>query len=157
SGADAAASTLWSDVGNWANSDPPVTNETNVALTFPAVTGPALNSTDDVAGLTGVTVHFTGSNYHFTGATSLTFAAGGIADDGGGNSFGIASMLPDSTSVAFASNGGQTTITGVLSGNGGLIKKGNGVLQLTASNTYTGGTKVSAGTLQVDGATGNVS
>ncbi len=45
---------------------------------------------------------------------------------------------------------GATTFThgGVISGDGALIKTGDGTLLLTAANTYTGGTMVSAGTLQ---------
>ncbi len=41
-------------------------------------------------------------------------------------------------------------LSGVLSGAGGsLLKNGNGALLLTAANTYTGTTQISAGTLQV--------
>ena len=42
---------------------------------------------------------------------------------------------------------------GLISGNGALIKNGNGFLSLTRANTYTGGTTVNAGILEV-GATG---
>lgn len=37
---------------------------------------------------------------------------------------------------------------GVINGTGGLVKQGAGTLTLTGANTYTGGTTVSAGTLQ---------
>ena len=47
---------------------------------------------------------------------------------------------------------GITTIAGAISGTGGLTKNGTGVLTLSSSagNTYSGGTLVSAGTLQVN-------
>ncbi|WP_241660821.1 autotransporter domain-containing protein [Variovorax guangxiensis] len=46
--------------------------------------------------------------------------------------------------------GTSTTIAGVISGkNGSLTKVGDGTLTLAAANTYTGGTTVSAGTLQL--------
>lgn len=57
-------------------------------------------------------------------------------------------------------NGYNLTIAhGLASGtanDGGLIKKGDGALTLTGTNTYTGATKVQAGTVAL-GATGNIS
>jgi outer membrane autotransporter protein len=46
---------------------------------------------------------------------------------------------------------GAETISGVISGTGGLTKIGSGSLDLTATNTYTGPTIISAGALVVDG------
>ena len=43
------------------------------------------------------------------------------------------------------------TIRAVLGGSGGLIKSGPDTVTLTAANTYTGGTTVNSGILQVDG------
>ena len=48
------------------------------------------------------------------------------------------------------------TLSGALSGSGGLVKAGNGTLVLSATNTYTGTTTVNAGTLLVNtGSLGN--
>ena len=41
------------------------------------------------------------------------------------------------------------TVSGTISGTGGLIKSGNGVLKLSGTNTYTGTTTLSAGTLAI--------
>jgi autotransporter-associated beta strand protein len=50
--------------------------------------------------------------------------------------------------------GASTTFAGTLDGTGGLTKAGAGTLTLTGINTYTGGTAITAGTLQVgDGGT----
>lgn len=46
-------------------------------------------------------------------------------------------------------NGNNATMSGVISGGGGLIKSGAGVLTLTGNNTYMGGTTIAAGTLAI--------
>jgi fibronectin-binding autotransporter adhesin len=50
----------------------------------------------------------------------------------------------------------DTTLSGVISGTGGLTKTGSGTLTLSASNTYTGATTVSAGGLTLGGAGGTL-
>ena len=41
-----------------------------------------------------------------------------------------------------------TTLSGVISGSGSLVKTGSGTLSLSGTNTYTGGTTISAGTVE---------
>jgi fibronectin-binding autotransporter adhesin len=54
------------------------------------------------------------------------------------------------------SNNVPTTISAVLGGTSGLIKTGSGTLTLSATNTFTGGTTINAGTLQLgDGSNNN--
>jgi outer membrane autotransporter protein len=55
-------------------------------------------------------------------------------------------------------NGQSAALSGVISGDGGLVKAGQGTLILTAANTYTGGTVISGGTLQIGngGTTGSI-
>ena len=48
----------------------------------------------------------------------------------------------------FNTAGAQVTLSGGISGSGGLTKTGSGVLQLGSTNTYTGATVVSDGTLR---------
>ena len=50
-------------------------------------------------------------------------------------------------SIIFDTNTASITVSGVLSGLGGLTKINSGVLTQSANNTYSGGTTVSAGTL----------
>jgi autotransporter-associated beta strand protein len=54
-------------------------------------------------------------------------------------------------------NGFNATLSGAISGNGGLVKTGSGTLTLTGANTYSGATQVSAGLLQVEGSLSNSS
>ncbi len=83
-------------------------------------------------------------------------AAGGLSFDGGTLRL-AASGFASARAVALAgagtvdTNGFSATLSGVVSGSGGLTKAGAGSLTLTANNTYSGGTTVSAGTLVVTG------
>ena len=82
-----------------------------------------------------------------------TFNLGGLSGYGGISLFG---GYPVTLSVG--GNGMATTYSGALNGLGGLTKTGKGVLVLTGTIVYAGGTKVSAGTLQIGdgGTTGSV-
>ena len=52
--------------------------------------------------------------------------------------------------VTFNTAGNTITLSGALSGSGGLTKVGAGTLELSGANSYTGDTTVNAGTLQLD-------
>ena len=67
-----------------------------------------------------------------------SLSGGGIVDNGG-NSLQVGYL--DLNDI----------FSGVISGAGGLVKRGTGMLVLTGQNTYTGVTTVQTGTLQVDG------
>ncbi|WP_312857865.1 autotransporter-associated beta strand repeat-containing protein [Mesorhizobium zhangyense] len=54
-----------------------------------------------------------------------------------------------------AGNASDTSFSGVISGNGGLVKQGVGTLTVSGNNTYNGTTSVQAGRLQVNGKLGN--
>ena len=73
--------------------------------------------------------------------------------------------VPNNISVAFGAsaaldnaNPNSLTLGGVISGSGSIIKNSNGTLNLTGANTYSGGTVVNAGLLNVtaDGQLGAV-
>ncbi len=66
----------------------------------------------------------------------------------GSGNLTINNNTPAAVSLSVGGNNASTTFSGGLSGLGGLIKTGTGTLTLSAFNSFTGGTTVSAGTLQ---------
>ena len=86
----------------------------------------------------------------YTGATAI--GAGTLEITGllGGGSY--AGAIANSGTLRFGSTSNQT-LSGIISGIGGLTKSGTGTLTTTVANTYTGGTTVNAGTLQIGNGT----
>ena len=87
-------------------------------------------------------------NNVYSGGTSLS---GGTLLVGGGGQLGsgaYAGNVADNATLAFASNTLQT-LSGTISGSGSLTVLGPGALALSGSNTYSGPTVVSGGTLQI--------
>ena len=64
--------------------------------------------------------------------------SGAIALDSSEDGYAGSTINADST----------TTLSGVISGSGSLVKTGTGTLSLSGTNTYTGGTTISAGTVE---------
>jgi outer membrane autotransporter protein len=75
----------------------------------------------------------------------------------GGTSGGIVGNVNDNGTLAF-NRSDTVTFSGLISGTGSLNHLGTGTTILTANNTYTGGTTISAGTLQLGngGTTGSI-
>ncbi len=92
----------------------------------------------------GTTI-LTGNN-SYTGGTVI--AAGTLQLGNGGTTGGIAGSVTDNGTLAF-DRSDVVTFPGVVSGSGSLSQIGPGTTILTANNTYSGGTNVSAGTLAV--------
>ena len=137
----------------------------------------------NAAGSTG-TVTQTGGVISITDGAKLKFGEGngsytltdgeleiggtdGISGDGtltfGGGTLKVRdSNLTTSTSASLAgaftvnTSGLGATLSGLLSGGGSLTKSGAGTLELTAANSYTGGTTISGGTLALSGSGGIV-
>ena len=86
-----------------------------------------------------------GSNT-FTGVT--TISAGTLQVGNGGAAGSLAGSVVDNSTLAYYLSG-NPTFAGIITGSGNLAQSGTGVLTLLGSNTFTGGTTISAGTLQV--------
>ncbi|MBN1578037.1 MAG: DUF2341 domain-containing protein [Chitinispirillaceae bacterium] len=93
------------------------------------------------------TITVSGTQY----VDSLTFSNSGYTLSSGTINFGTKSGI-------YIASTKSATISAVIAGTGGLSKAGTGTLILTAANSYSGGTTVGAGTLQLGngGAAGSI-
>ena len=90
----------------------------------------------------------------FATGTSLTLGLGGTT---GFTAANLSSILAQTTfaggnTLGLNTAGGNATYSGNLAGSVRLLKVGANTLQLTGSNSYTGGTNVSAGVLEIGNA-----
>ncbi len=86
------------------------------------------------------------------GVAGHAFMLGGLS---GSNSISLQDNGGSAVALGVGGNGGSTLYSGVFSGSGSLNKIGSGTMTLTAAETYTGGTTVSGGMLQLgDGLSG---
>jgi fibronectin-binding autotransporter adhesin len=133
----------------------------NATTTFEIDNASAL--TDVIGDITGAggliktgagTLTLTGAN---TYAGGTTISAGTLQIGNGGTTGSIVGNVTDNAALAFDRSDG-VTFGGVISGTGSLTQLGAGTLTLTGANTYTGGTTISAGTLQIGngGAAGSI-
>jgi fibronectin-binding autotransporter adhesin len=99
------------------------------------------------------TLTLTGANT-YNGSTT-TVADGTLAITGSGRinstAYTGSLVLSAASSILDYSSSTDQTLSGVVSGSGGIVKSGISQLTLSATNTYTGITTVSAGTLVVTG------
>ena len=141
----------WGTGGNWSNTSPNQIGATaNLGSALTAAGTVTLDGNKTVSGLT------------FDNANAYTVAAGtggtltlqkntGSADLAvlsGSHSVTANIALGSSVNVDITS-GGALAVSGVVSGAQSLTKRGAGVLTLTAANTYSTGTTLEAGTLEI--------
>jgi fibronectin-binding autotransporter adhesin len=156
-----AISGNWNTDGNWSAGGKPVPGETNVALFFPAVATRYV-LTNNIVGLEIGTIALNGDyTLHGSGGASLAFQGeyAGITVNGARTNV-IDPSLPMSMGEVilfhFSNAAGRLTVQSVISGTGGITKNNSGTLAFggTAANTYTGLTKVNAGTLVLNKSVG---
>jgi len=86
------------------------------------------------------------------GAGSLLFSASSgssmLTNSSGSNTISVAVVLATNLNVSTA-NGTTLNVSGAVSGSKSLTKSGSGTLALSDVNTYSGGTTVAGGTLQI--------
>ncbi len=89
-------------------------------------------------------------NSTLTTVTGLSFGNLTAVNLGGLSGSGNLALVNESSAavaLSIGNNNSDTTYSGSFSGDGSLTKSGSGNLTLTGTNTYTGGTTVSAGSL----------
>ena len=98
----------------------------------------------------------TGANT-FSGTTTIA-ALGTIQLGDGGTTGTLSGPITDNGSLELNRSDAGEVLGGVISGTGALVQFGTGTSILTATNTYSGGTTISAGTLQLGnaGITGSI-
>ena len=112
--------------------------------------GGAISGTGSVTQVGIGTAILTADNT-YTGGT--TISAGTLQLGNGGTAGSVLGDIVDNGVLAF-NRGDAVTYAGIVSGTGSLVKSGAGMLTLTADQTYTGGTTINGGTLQLgDGGT----
>ncbi len=115
--------------------------QTNGTLSQPVSGNGSLTATGDAV----LTV--TSSNT-YTGATTISGGTLQLGDGGTAGSINGSSGVADNGVLAF-DEPGSTTFSQSVSGSGSLLQMGSAVLLLMETNTYTGGTTVSDGTLEL--------
>ena len=97
----------------------------------------------------GSSLTLTGTNT-FSGATSINAGTLEIGGSGSLNNGTYAGTVSNSGTLKINSTANQL-LSGTISGTGALIKANSGELTLSGSNSYNGGTTLTAGTLRVSG------
>ena len=118
-------------------------NQTNTSTVAPSITG---SGTVNQNG--GGTTILSGANT-YSGTT--TIAAGTLQVGNGGNSGSLGSntgAITDNGTLAFDLSD-TTTLTNVINGSGAVHQMGSGTTILAGSNTYSGGTEIDGGMLQI--------
>lgn len=120
--------------------------------------GTSLNMAETISSLIGTGVGATGAirnlanDNMWSGAITLGSGGATVASDAG--TFTTAGITAAARNLTVTGSG-DTTVGGVIATTSGtLTKTGTGTLTLSAANTYTGITTVSAGQMLVDGGTG---
>ena len=155
----------WSTAGNWAsNAAPPATG---AAIEFSGAGG--MSSNDVASSVKSITFN---SGSFIVNGNALTLSSNAGVVNNAGSLQTVNNDLTLGTNAAFTAalgnlafggtinNGGylltlggsnNTTVSGAISGAGGLDKIGIGTASLFSSNTYTGGTTIGNGTLALLG------
>ena len=162
---------LWDSAGNWAGGVVPGTGVGSRGLddaTFGSgVTAGTVTLATARTQLRSLSFDAAnGTGYHLArsvGTEELWFysssGTAALSVNGGTHSIAVPIVLESDLGITVSQGTSRVTVSAVISGTSGqaVVKSGSGVLALSASNTFTGGMRLNAGTVQVgnDGALGS--
>ena len=140
----------WSTAANW---DVPPTSGAGTELLFPPSALQQTNVDDLGPNQSFGPLVFSGSGYSISASNGSTasFTSIDSSQTSASNTFDVPISLPSATIVTVDNPTATLVMGGVISGSNPLTSAGDGTLDLTADNTYTGDTTVNSGTLLVDG------
>ena len=147
-----ATTNSWGTAGSWTSGTPTAAGQSNYALNF-NVAGSYTASNNLNAGFIVNQLNFGGSSVTLAGNSLAMTANVSTAPQLSQNSTSPVTVSNNlslnATTIFGGTSSGTITLTGVVSGYGGLIKSCTGDVTLNGANTYTGGTTVNAGNLHV--------
>ena len=131
-------------------------NSSTLANATVTKNGGALNFLNTSSGGQASVILNGSGRLQFANYTGAGTTIGSLAGSGTVNLTDISNA--QTKSLTIGGNNQSTTFSGQIVGGGSIVKAGSGTLILTGDNTYSGGTTINTGTLQIGngGATGSV-
>lgn len=140
---------LWSQASHWSGPAPVAGSSRELVFNNNYNQGVAVNSRNDIKGLVAKSIVFVplGADNILSGE-SLTLSEMITVSTGNWQTIAFPLELGSGLHVIDVQSG-RLTLSGIVSGSGGLAKTGGATLLLEAQNTYTGGTVVDRGVLRL--------
>ncbi len=139
----------WTTTANWGGTAPVAGDN----LVFPSGAAQLTNTNNYGAGTSFASITISGTGYTLAG-NSIALGAAGLTESGASaaNAINLPLAMAATATMNLSGAGSALTLGGVVSGAGGITKTGTGTLTLSATNTYTGATTVSAGIIRIQSA-----
>jgi autotransporter-associated beta strand protein len=148
----------WELAANWTSGVPNAAGA--IAKFGTGINPPAADSTVTLSGTKTLgTLVFDSPTFHYTlangsggGSIALNNGAGvaaSVSVNSGSHTIAVPVSLPSAGTNITTASGTQLSISGNISGSGGIAKSGGGTLALSETNSYSGTTTVTGGALRI--------